>query len=603
MSHLIAYGIRNIRRGKIDSYVFEALRRLRDEESQLVVLKPTGFCPKGDDLNELGRLADAVLDVDDLGSEPSVMKKIYDFVQANASTSTIDRVTWLDDSLFGPVNVQRGLPEIPVDAQGTVLVDQDGANGPEGSVLPLLSLRTTFMESAEFLRSLEGERCGYLEFVQRLRDMDASIATAHPRNEPHEVYFARDSIVRLRREGLNFVPISVFTRDPLVNDRWGIVPRETYDWMCEEGYPRSAIWNHLLLSVPPRTWYTNLSMAEIIPVSGDTSESTTLTTAVIVHVYYTDMARELIDLAATIPGPVRVIATTNTPEKQAELQEVIGSDPRFTLVEVRVVTSNRGRDISAFLVDCADVLRDPTVDLVVKLHSKRSVQDPASVSGWFRRHLFDNLFASPAYVRNIYGLFEQEPQLGMVFPPTIHMGLPTMGRAWSLNLGPAHNVAQRIGVRNPFDVNTPLSPYGSMFIARREVLLPLVEANFAIAEFPDAHEYRDGSLAHVLERLVSYVAFSHGYYAKTVQSAPIASVSEPFLEYKLQAVGEYMQAHTIEQVATLRGRGENWPLWQAVRRVVWTRLEDRVPGSGKWLSRGFALMGRVKSVARRAIKR
>lgn len=603
MTRLVVFGLRHVRQG-IDEYVLENLRRLKPHADYLAVLKPAGWRPRGQRGSDLAGIVDAIWDGTDLGSEPAVFRHIRTYLDADGAAHEFDEVTWLDDSCFGPIDAARGIPScVDADADGHVLVPADRAPGWESSELPFLTLRASTLATPEFGSALDADRCGFTEFIARLETAGLNITPVHPWLGEHEVFFARDSILRLRNEGLNLLPTSVFTRDPLVNDRWGIVPRESYDWMLEAGYPVDAIWDYLLMAVPPRTWYTNLSMAEILPERALTNRPSPLTTAVLVHIYYTDMAQELLDLAATLPGEVRVVATTNTAEKQQELQAVIGNDDRFASVEVRVVTSNRGRDISAFLIDCADVLRDESVDMIVKLHSKRSVQDPGSVSGWFRRHLFENLFASEGYARNVYELFEREPLLGMVFPPTIHMGLPTMGRAWSLNLAPAHALRQRLGVRNPFDANTPLSPYGSMFIARRAALEPLLQANFEISEFPDAPEYRDGSLAHVLERLVSYVAISQGFYVKTVESARIAAISEPFLEYKTQAVGEYLQAHTIDQVATLRGRGETWPLWQAVRRVFWTRLEDRVPGSGKWLSRGFQAMGKAKSVAVRVIKR
>ena len=87
------------------------------------------------------------------------------------------------------------------------------------------------------------------------------------------------------------------------------------------------------------------------------------------HVYYVDMLNELLAYAANVPGKRRLIITTNTAEKRAELDDMVRADGRFDDYDVRVVTSNRGRDISAFVLDCEDVLRDESIDIVVKLHS------------------------------------------------------------------------------------------------------------------------------------------------------------------------------------------------------------------------------------------
>lgn len=340
-------------------------------------------------------------------------------------------------------------------------------------------------------------------------------------------------------------------------------------------------------------------MSEVITPKEAANAPTQLTTAVLMHVFYVDMLDDLLDLAAKIPGKVDVVITTNTSEKQQEIELATQYPNEFASIDVRVVTTNNGRDISAFLVDCGDILRDPAYDLIVKLHSKRSVQDPPSVSHWFRRHLFENLFDSAAHTREVYRLFEDEPLLGMVFPPTIHMGLPTLGHAWGLNLGPATALAQRLGITVPFDRTTPISPYGSMFIARREALTPLLDANFDVSEFPSAAEYHDGSLAHVLERLVSYGAFSRGFYAKTVEAPHMAAISQTVMEYKLQAVGEYLQSHAIDQVETLAGRGESWPVNQAIERRVISQTNARIPGLGNMLAKGMTGVKLIKRIVRR----
>lgn len=505
-----------------------------------------------------------------------------------AALQEFDEVLVLDDSLLGPIGPDATFPGIFGDDQdGSTLVEPENGDGIEATELPYLVLRGRVFGDGRFWSIVDKVGGDFARFTTALREAHFKLSAVHPRVGENEHYFLRDSIVRLLGERLEFVPWRTFTIDPMLNDRWGIVPRESYDLIAGRGYPTELIWSKLLTAVPPRTWYTNLSMAEVLPTNIAPEAPVTLTTAVIAHIYYVDMAEELLDLAAKIPGEVRLYATAADEPRRAELEALIGDDPRFASVEVRAVTSNLGRDITAFLIDCEDVLRDPEIDLVVKLHSKRSVQDPPSVSGWFRRHLFESLFASDEYVRNVYELFETEPQLGMVFPPTIHMGLPTLGHAWSLNRAPAEALAPRLGLTTPFDANTPLSPYGSMFIVRREALEPLLEANFSINEFPDAHEYRDGSLAHVLERLLSYVVFSRGYYAKTVTSPSVASVSEPHLEYKLASIGEYLPAYGFEQVQTLRGRGETWPILYMIRRVLWVRAETKIPGAGRLMSRVF----------------
>ena len=68
----------------------------------------------------------------------------------------------------------------------------------------------------------------------------------------------------------------------------------------------------------------------------------------------------------------------------------------------------------------------------------------------------------------------------------------------------------------PFDDTTPLSAYGSMFIARPETLRALTSAGYTHDDFPDESGYGDGALTHVVERLVSYAVLSTGHHVREV---------------------------------------------------------------------------------------
>jgi hypothetical protein len=429
------------------------------------------------------------------------------------------------------------------------------------------------VDTCEFMKALEAAHisCGPLYSTSR-RD-----------------FFAR-SLESYFLLGVPFVPWKLFTVDPLILERWAVVPRHAYHYAIGNNYPSSVFWQRMLHDAPPQTWFTNAGLLSVLPtIDTDQNvgyEGTPLRSAIIAHVYYPDMTDAVLRYAANVPGDASLFVTTNTVEKKIEIEEKIqsfASEKAWGHWEVRLVRSNKGRDISAFLIDCADVLQDDRYDIVVKLHSKLSAQDPESVSTWFREHLFRNLLDTPGYARNVYRLFEEEPQLGMVFPPVIHMGLPTMGNGWTLNRQPAEKLRSRLGIDIPFDDFTPLSPYGSMFIARRNLLQPLLDAHFDIEEFPDQGQYHDGSLAHVLERLFSYVIFSQGYYARCVQSCAMASISANVLEYKFDRVSHYLYPFAVRQVEMLSGeRGKASNI--RIRSLIQRRLVDRFPRAGHVLT-------------------
>src|SRR3546814_577239 len=151
----------------------------------------------------------------------------------------------------------------------------------------------------------------------------------------------------------------------------------------------------------------------------------------------------------------------------------------------------------AFLIGCRDILTAEKYDLVVKVHSKKTPQDSFNVGRHFKRHQFENLLHSPGYAANLLDLFHREPGLGLVFPPTIHLGHPTMGHGWWQNRPGFEALADRLGVHVPRDEVSPLAPYGSMFIARPAALRLLVEAGWEYEEFGGPEAYRAGGRAHV----------------------------------------------------------------------------------------------------------
>jgi rhamnosyltransferase len=222
---------------------------------------------------------------------------------------------------------------------------------------------------------------------------------------------------------------------------------------------------------------------------------------------------------------------------------------------VRVVASNDGRDQSAFLVTCRDALRGGDYDLVVKLHSKKSVQDGANNGDHFRQHQFMNLLNSRGYAANLVGLFQREPRLGLVFPPMIHVGAATLGRGWATNLPRFTETAARLGITVPLDDVSPLAPYGGMFVARPEALELLTREQWTFEQFGGEGSYGDGGLAHVLERMPVYAAAQAGYYARTVSTTEYMSVSHPSMEFKLDQISATTAGYPHEQIEFLRRAG------------------------------------------------
>lgn len=385
--------------------------------------------------------------------------------------------------------------------------------------------------------------------------------------------------------------------NPLHLDRFAIIGADMLEQARLAGYDTDLILSNLARTSKPRDLVTNAGLTWVVPQNA--SEETYAAAATqkvlaVAHIFYADMAEEILERLSVLPKGYYLVATTSNEENQAQIRAVM---ERYGVEgEVRVVASNRGRDISAFLVDCNDVLASGKWDIVVKIHSKKSVQDDYNAAQLFKTHLYDNLLNSRAHVANILAEFAAHPALGMVLAPLPHMGYPTMGHAWFTNREPAQAVAKRLGINVPFDKDMPLATYGSMFIARPQALTKLVNAGFKPENFPVEGGYKDGSLAHVLERLMAYAALSEGFYVRPVLAPKWAEVYYGYLEYKLAAVSSFLPPFTIDQVPYLKAHGGPIPNVLASIKV---NIMLRQPKVGNALKPAYRLVRKGAATVRK----
>lgn len=390
---------------------------------------------------------------------------------------------------------------------------------------------------ARFTHHFEG-----LGFTSEVAFPERNYPTRHP---------AIDTPALLLDDRCPIVKRRLFFQDPLYLNDNAVIGRDVLDRVRLSEYPVRLIWENISHTAEPRVVSTNMTLTHVLPdVHTGTGSGAALSVAVIMHVFYESMIDELMDSVDKLPGQPDLVITTTDTFKQEHIERRLRARGREQF-DVRVLGSNRGRDITAFLIGCRDVLLDPKYDVILKLHSKKSAQDGFAVGEWFKRHLIENLLGSPGYVQNVLDLFGDDESVGMVLPPVVQIGYPTLGKAWYANKKPARALARRLGIDVAFDATTPLAPYGSMFYFRPAALRPLLEADFSYVDFPLEGQYSDGSLAHVVERLFGYAALSERYMVHTAMTTASASINYNFLEYKLSALSSRLPGTITEQYAHL----------------------------------------------------
>lgn len=433
-------------------------------------------------------------------------------------------------------------------------------------------------------------------FTKHFSDLGYSFAVAFPETDYPAAHPIFENAELLLRDGCPIVKRRTFFHDPHYLDRHAILGGELVKIAAERGYPVDLLWANLARTTPSRVLQANTGDMSVFAANGigRQIESTRRILAV-AHIYYAEMAGELFTALKRLPGTVDILVTTADEERRKQILAA-AEDEGAANVEVRVVESNRGRDVGAFLVTCADRLRDEQYDLVVKVHSKKSAQDEYMVGKFFKEHLIENLLPSDSYAQQLVGLFEDDPSIGMVFPPVLHTGYPTMGHGWFVNRDGVADLLDRLGLKVPLDKGTPLAPLGSMFVCRREVLEPLLQLELGWNDFPDSADYRDGTLAHIIERSYGYLSAAKGMRSHTVMSAERIARDYTMLEYKYQELTQRLPSWPDEQVRALEEGSAVPPVLAVVKR----RVQARWPGTTHRVAPLYGLLRAAFHKARRS---
>ncbi|MDP5365397.1 MAG: rhamnan synthesis F family protein [Paracoccaceae bacterium] len=406
---------------------------------------------------------------------------------------------------------------------------------------------------------------GLVPLARVLRDTGRRIAYALPEDALDTVDPRHCEVDRLVALGAPCLPLSILTLDPLLHDLNGIDLRAALDRLrpLNPDLYRAVI-AFACARVPLRTFTTIADQYEVLSphYPSDRVAWGFGRVAVFIHAYYAAMMPEFWERIACFPMPAHLFISTASADDQRAIAAFLDAQgwPRADRT-IRLVDQNRGRDMSALFITFRDVALSGDYRIGLRLHSKRTPQVSPQVARGFKAHLFDNLLPSPAAIRQILDRFEDEPDIGVMIPPVIHLGFGTLGHAWYANRPAAQDLCARLGLPVPLDAHTPVAPYGTMFWFRIDALRPLFEHPWRWEDYNPEPNHVDGGLAHVQERLIGYVAQSGGFRVLQVMSPAQAARNYARLEYKMQLFAARLASHhLLDQMAQLDRLADTWPL-------------------------------------------
>ena len=302
--------------------------------------------------------------------------------------------------------------------------------------------------------------------------------------------------------------------------------REAFEFIDDNlNYDCGLIWKNLLrtenMADIKKRMHLNYVVSSKIPQKADINS---LKIALIIHIYYEDLAEYCRKYAESMPEGTDVYITVPDNEKLLEVKKVFAGFPYNT--EFRI-TGNRGRDVAPFIVGCKDIIEK--YDLICKVHDKRVQQlKPMSLGESWSYKCFENLLKNKVFVHNIIDLFQKKEYLGLLTPPIPNHGpyYPITGKGeWGNNYKVVKQLADMLNLHVDISQNKePVAPLGSMFWFRTDALKPLFSHDWKYDEMPEEPIEDDATLLHAIERIYPFCAQEAGYYSAWVMADSYANI-------------------------------------------------------------------------------
>lgn len=223
--------------------------------------------------------------------------------------------------------------------------------------------------------------------------------------------------------------------------------------------------------------------------------------AITAHVYYVELAPDIIRLRNLFDGLVPVFLTAPL-DRSDQLIDLVRDMPNVFVFPCE----NRGRDIAPFLSLLGAGTFD-AFDAVLKLHTKRS---PHLIDGNLRRKLLFSMLCGERFAT--YRLLEafKDPATGLVGWEKTYRTDPWF---WMANRARVLDVAERMDAGR----YAKLGFFeGSMFWFRPKAIDAVRDLRLPSEAFEAEAGQLDGTLHHAIERCFTIAAWARGYTVRDI---------------------------------------------------------------------------------------
>jgi len=440
-----------------------------------------------------------------------------------------DSITLMNDTCFGPLfpmeevykKMENSIADFwGITNQGTVKSGMPGTNGPIPEYLQsyFMVFNKRVIESEIFKNFwINVQDCGDVnKVIQKYETQLTQILTYNNYKCLYYIntknFYSSDSNMSslvlngglLIDRGVPFVKIKSFLlhRHP----RYILKLIERFSL-----YPTDLIFQHFNTVFNP-------NIASIIHNKTITVDGTQLKmknkikAAVHYHAYYPEIASEFFKTIYSYAHYFDFYITTDSIEKRKEIEKMLIEIGVKNIKSIEIV-QNRGRDILPW-INLSEKLSD--YEIAGHFHSKKSVSvDPWVGDSWCHE-IYESLILP---IPEIFNIFLNNKDIGIIMPDIPFWQTVFDFNPWGKNIHSCIELWNKMKCKKSLDLDKliiPIMPYGAMFWYRPDALQPLFDLKLKEEDFPEEPLPIDGTLAHAVERLPVYIAWSQNYDFRVV---------------------------------------------------------------------------------------
>ena len=233
-------------------------------------------------------------------------------------------------------------------------------------------------------------------------------------------------------------------------------------------------------------------------------EKTTDTIAIVVHVFYIDVWKEIIGYLLKLDMDYDLYVTVPECMADSDIKSMISDYPDMHIY----MTENRGRDVLPFL-QIMNIIGLDSYQYICKLHTKKTGDSP--LGNVWRKLLYFDLLGSNKIVKKIISIFKNDKSIGMV------TGKNTILDSERYDYGNTVKIDTLVDNSGFTSQNQYLFAGGTMFWIRAELIEPILNLfQSGALNFESEKGQKDNTLAHAIERFFGIICQLK--YKKIVES-------------------------------------------------------------------------------------